>query len=46
MEEPGYFGAYIAFGNVGAEIIPFPVDDEGLSVAAGERFVRTPGKFM
>src|SRR5579875_2497225 len=37
MEDPGYFGASIAFGNVGAEIIPVPVDDEGLSVSAGEK---------
>jgi GntR family transcriptional regulator/MocR family aminotransferase len=37
MEDPGYFGASIAFGNVGAEIIPVPVDEEGLSVSAGER---------
>lgn len=37
MEDPGYFGASIAFGNVGAEIIPVPVDQEGLSVSAGEK---------
>ena len=37
MEDPGYFGATIAFGNVGARIIPVPVDDEGLSVSAGTR---------
>jgi GntR family transcriptional regulator/MocR family aminotransferase len=37
MEDPGYFGASIAFGNVGAEIIPVPVDEEGLSVSAGEK---------
>ncbi|MFC5864413.1 PLP-dependent aminotransferase family protein [Acidicapsa dinghuensis] len=36
MEDPGYFGATIAFGNVGAEIIPVPVDEEGLLVSAGE----------
>jgi GntR family transcriptional regulator / MocR family aminotransferase len=35
MEDPGYFGATIAFGNVGARIIPVPVDDGGLSVSAG-----------
>lgn len=35
MEDPGYFGASIAFGNVGAEIVPVPVDEEGLSVSAG-----------
>ena len=37
VEDPGYFGASIAFNNVGAEIIPVPVDDEGLSVSAGEK---------
>jgi GntR family transcriptional regulator/MocR family aminotransferase len=37
MEDPGYFGATIAFGNVGAKIIPVPVDDEGLSVSTGMR---------
>ena len=37
MEDPGYFGASMAFGNVGAEIIPVPVDEEGLSVSAGEK---------
>jgi len=35
MEDPGYFGANIAFGNVGAKIIPVPVDGQGLSVSAG-----------
>jgi GntR family transcriptional regulator/MocR family aminotransferase len=37
IEDPGYFGASVAFGNVGAEIIPVPVDEEGLSVSAGEK---------
>jgi len=35
MEDPGYFGASIAFGRAGAEIIPVPVDEEGVSVSAG-----------
>ena len=35
MEDPGYFGASIAFGTAGARIIPVPVDEEGLSVSAG-----------
>ncbi len=35
MEDPGYFGARIAFDNVGADLIPVPVDGEGLSVSAG-----------
>ncbi len=35
MEDPGYFGASVAFGNVGAKIIGVPVDEEGLSVSTG-----------
>ena len=35
MEDPGYFGATIAFGNAGAQIIPVPLDEQGLSVSAG-----------
>ena len=35
MEDPGYFGARIAFENVGARMIAVPVNDEGLSVSAG-----------
>lgn len=35
MEDPGYFGARIAFDNVGARMIAVPVNDEGLSVSAG-----------
>ena len=47
MEDPGYFGASIAFGNVGAEIIPVPVDDEGLSVSAGEKLCpRAKGVYL
>ena len=37
MEDPGYFGARIAFDNVGARMIPVPVNDEGLSVSAGTK---------
>lgn len=37
MEDPGYFGATIAFGNAGAELIPVPLDGQGLSVAAGRK---------
>jgi GntR family transcriptional regulator/MocR family aminotransferase len=37
MEDPGYFGARIAFDNAGARMIAVPVDDEGLSVSAGIR---------
>ncbi|HEY4357552.1 MAG TPA: PLP-dependent aminotransferase family protein [Acidobacteriaceae bacterium] len=35
MEDPGYFGARVAFDNAGARMIPVPVDDEGLSISAG-----------
>jgi GntR family transcriptional regulator/MocR family aminotransferase len=35
MEDPGYFGARVAFDNAGARMIPVPVNDEGLSVSAG-----------
>jgi GntR family transcriptional regulator/MocR family aminotransferase len=37
MEDPGYFGASIAFERAGANLIPVPVDNEGLSVCAGIR---------
>jgi GntR family transcriptional regulator/MocR family aminotransferase len=37
MEDPGYFGARIAFDNVGATLIAVPVNQEGLSVSAGIR---------
>jgi GntR family transcriptional regulator / MocR family aminotransferase len=35
MEDPGYFGARVAFDNVGARIIPVRVNDDGLSASAG-----------
>jgi GntR family transcriptional regulator/MocR family aminotransferase len=35
MEDPGYFGAALAFDNAGARIVGIPVDQHGLSVAAG-----------
>lgn len=34
MEEPGYPGAHAAFTAGGAELVPVPVDDEGMDVAA------------
>ena len=34
MEEPGYPGARAAFVAAGAELVPIPVDDEGIDVAA------------
>lgn len=33
MEDPGYFGALLAFQNAGAKILPVPVDEEGLNPA-------------
>ena len=35
MEDPGYFGARIAFENAGARIVAVPIDEEGLSISAG-----------
>jgi GntR family transcriptional regulator/MocR family aminotransferase len=35
LENTGYFGAATAFRNQGANIIPVPVDEHGLDVAAG-----------
>src|SRR5579863_3502021 len=37
MEDPGYFGARIAFDNVGAKLVAVPVNEDGLSVSAGIR---------
>ena len=37
VEEPGYTPASQVFELAGAEIVPVPVDEEGLSVAAGTR---------
>lgn len=37
LENPGYFGAAAAFRNQGVDIIPVPVDEHGLDVAAGQR---------
>jgi GntR family transcriptional regulator/MocR family aminotransferase len=37
MEEPGYPGARDALGAGGAEILPVPVDEEGIDVAALQR---------
>jgi GntR family transcriptional regulator/MocR family aminotransferase len=35
MEDPGYLGARGALSTAGARIVPVPVDQEGLDVAAG-----------
>ena len=37
LEEPGYFGARRALRSGGVEIVPVPVDEDGLNVAALER---------
>lgn len=37
MEEPGYPPARSALVAAGARIVPVPVDEEGLDVAAGDR---------
>ena len=34
IEEPGYFGARRALQSGGADLVPVPVDEEGLNVAA------------
>jgi GntR family transcriptional regulator/MocR family aminotransferase len=41
IEEPGYFGAHRALRAGGAHLVPIPVDDEGLNVAA---LRRRPGR--
>lgn len=41
MEEPGYWLAQRTLKLAGARIVPVPVDDEGLNVAAGKRLART-----
>jgi len=40
LEDPGYFGAAMAFRNARARIVPVPVDSQGLSVAQGRRLSR------
>src|SRR6478672_7564034 len=37
IEEPGYFGAHRALRDAGAQLVPVPVDEEGLHVATLER---------
>ncbi|HEX7980002.1 MAG TPA: PLP-dependent aminotransferase family protein [Gemmatimonadaceae bacterium] len=37
IEEPGYFGAHRALRDAGAQLVPVPVDDEGLDVARLQR---------
>ena len=42
MEDPGYFGASIAFRNAGAKIVPVPLDEHGISIADGKRLCPRP----
>lgn len=42
LEDPGYPGARAAFAAVGARLVPVPLDDEGLDVAAGARLAPRP----
>ena len=37
IEEPGYFGAHRALRSAGAQLVPVPVDAEGLNVATLQR---------
>ncbi|MDG2538284.1 PLP-dependent aminotransferase family protein [Dyella jiangningensis] len=40
MEEPGYPGAHQAFRTAGAQMVPVPVDGDGIDVEAGIRRAR------
>ncbi|WP_456256896.1 aminotransferase class I/II-fold pyridoxal phosphate-dependent enzyme, partial [Campylobacter jejuni] len=42
LEEPGYLVARPAFEMAGAEVVPAPLDAEGLDVAAAERSLPSP----
>ncbi|WP_279341296.1 PLP-dependent aminotransferase family protein [Geothrix mesophila] len=35
IEDPGYLGARVALQNAGAELVPVPVDEQGLAVEQG-----------
>src|SRR6185312_14710388 len=37
VEDPGYPGSHSALVAAGAELVPVPVDDEGMSGTAGKR---------
>ena len=41
MEDPGYLAARAAFASAGAQVIPVPVDEEGIDVAEGEKLSAT-----
>jgi GntR family transcriptional regulator/MocR family aminotransferase len=42
MEEPGYPPTSAVLRAAGAQVVPVPVDDEGLSVTAGQRLEPAP----
>jgi GntR family transcriptional regulator/MocR family aminotransferase len=42
VEDPAYVGATMAFSNAGANVVPVPVDEHGLSVSAGLRMCARP----
>jgi GntR family transcriptional regulator / MocR family aminotransferase len=47
IEDPGYFGATVAFANAGARIVAVPVDQDGLSVSAGMKICpRAKGVYL
>lgn len=47
MEDPGYFGAFAAFRNVGARMIPVPVDEHGLAVSKAKQLCpRAKGAYL
>jgi GntR family transcriptional regulator/MocR family aminotransferase len=46
LEDPGYFGARIAFENAGAQIVPVPVDAEGIVVAKGIKKGAAAGAYV
>ncbi|MDI3339692.1 MAG: PLP-dependent aminotransferase family protein [Sphaerobacter sp.] len=42
IEAPGYFGAFQVFDHYEADIVPVPIDEQGLLPAALERALATP----
>jgi GntR family transcriptional regulator/MocR family aminotransferase len=46
LEDPGYFGARIAFENAGAQIVAVPVDAEGIVVAQGIKTGAAAGAYV
>jgi GntR family transcriptional regulator / MocR family aminotransferase len=46
LEDPGYFGARIAFENAGAQVVAVPVDAEGIVVAQGIKTGAAAGAYV